>query len=127
MLSKIQNQVLYKTQGTGNGMIELDLELVSEEIAKEPRIFTDIEIDSKAKAIVEFCVRFKLTTPGGGVEVNFLESLVTLYVDLSDGFSIGDLNVSPKIAIVEFCVRFKLTTPEGVEVKPLSSFVSALN
>jgi hypothetical protein len=84
------------TAGTGNRMIELDLKLVSEEIAKEPRIFTDVEIDGQAKAIVEFCVRFKLTTPEG-VEVNFLESLVTLYVDLTDGFSIGDLNISPKI------------------------------
>jgi hypothetical protein len=84
------------TAGTGSRMIELDLELFGEEIAKEPRIFTDVEIDGKAKAVVEFCVRFKLTTPEG-VEVNFLESLVTLYVDLTDGFSIGDLIVSPKI------------------------------
>jgi uncharacterized protein (UPF0297 family) len=95
--------------GTGNRTIELDLDLVSEEIVKEPRIFTDIFIDGKAKAVVEFCVRFKLSTPGGGVEVNFLESLVTLYVDLTDGFSIGELNVSPKIVAEE-------TANQGYEV-----------
>jgi uncharacterized protein (UPF0297 family) len=87
--------------GTGNRTIELELDLVSEEIVKEPRIFTDIVIDGEAKAVVEFCVRFKVTTPGGGVEVNFLESLATLYVDLTDGFSIGNLIVSPKIVAEE--------------------------
>ena len=95
--------------GTGNRIIELDLELGSEEIVKEPRIYTDVIIDGKAKAIVEFCVRFKLTLPGGGLEVNFLESLVTLYVDLTDGFSIGNLIVSPKIVAAE-------TANQGYEV-----------
>jgi hypothetical protein len=95
--------------GTGNRMIELDLKLVSDEIVKEPRIFTDVVIDGEAKAVVEFCVRFKLTTPGLVAEVNFLESLVTLYVDLTDGFSIGNLIVSPKIVAVE-------TANQGYEV-----------
>jgi hypothetical protein len=35
-----------------------------------------------------------LTTPGGGVEVNFIESIVTLNVDPTDGF-IGNLVVAP--------------------------------
>ena len=95
--------------GTGNRMIELDLKLVSEEIVNDPRIFTDVLVDGKANAIVEFCVRFKLTTPGGAVEVNFLESLVTLYVDLTDGFAIGNLIVSPKIVVEE-------TANQGYEV-----------
>ena len=97
------------TAGTGTRMIELDLKLNSEVIADEPRIFTDVYVDGKAQAIVEFCVRFKLTTPDGGIEVNYLESLVTLYVDLTDGFSIGDLIVSPKIVAEE-------TANQGYEV-----------
>jgi hypothetical protein len=52
-------------------------------------------------ASIDFCVRFSLLTAGTGpVEVNFLETLVTLYVDLSDGFSIGDVNVAPKIKLI---------------------------
>jgi hypothetical protein len=109
VVKSLQPDFVQNTAGTGNRMIELDLELVSEEIVKEPRIFTDLFIDGEAKAVVEFCVRFKLTTPGGGVEVNFLESLVTLYVDLTDGFTIGDLIVSPKIIAEE-------TANQGYEV-----------
>jgi hypothetical protein len=52
-------------------------------------------------ASIDFCVRFSLQTAGdGAVEVNFLETLVTLYVDLSDGFSIGDVNVEPKVKLI---------------------------
>jgi len=41
-------------------------------------------------AIIVFCVRFGLNTPGySPSEVNFLESVVTVGVDLSSGFSIG--------------------------------------
>ena len=109
VIKSTQPDFVQNEAGTGNRMIELDLELNGEEIANEPRIFTDVYIDGKAKAIVEFCVRFKLTTPEGGVEVNFLESLVTLYVDLTDGFSIGNLIVSPKIVAEE-------TANQGYEV-----------
>jgi hypothetical protein len=97
VVKSTQPGFVQNTAGTGNRMIELDLKLVSDEIVKEPRIFKDFLINGKATATVEFCVRFKLTTPGGGVEVNFLESLVILYVDLTDGFSIDNIIVSPKI------------------------------
>jgi hypothetical protein len=46
-------------------------------------------------ATVNFCVRYSLVT-ADLTEVNFLETLVTLFVDLSDGFSIGDVFVAPK-------------------------------
>merc|ERR1712166_1555865 len=40
-------------------------------------------------------------TPGDApVEVNFLESVVTLSVDLSSGFSIDDINVTPKDQLI---------------------------
>jgi hypothetical protein len=47
-------------------------------------------------ATIDFCVRFSLLTDGTPVEVNYIESLVTLFVDLSDGFEIGDVNVVQK-------------------------------
>ena len=57
-------------------------------------------------AEVNFCVRFGLYTPStlsdgqGGtiapIEVNFLETLITLFIDLTDGFQIGDIAVEPR-------------------------------
>ena len=54
---------------------------------------------------IRFCIRFGLwTTAALGVttpvEVNFLETLVTLTVDLTDGFAIGTINVEPKDRLV---------------------------
>jgi len=50
-------------------------------------------------ATIDFCVRFSLMTTAGATEVNFLETLVTLFVDLSDGFSIGNVTVAPKLKL----------------------------
>ena len=57
------------------------------------------------KVSIRFCMRFGLwTTEAMGVttpvEVNFLETLVTLTVDLTDGFEIGAINVAPKNRLV---------------------------
>jgi hypothetical protein len=54
-------------------------------------------------AVVRFCVRFGLWTPTTQttpVEVNFLETLITLTVDLTDGFEIGSITVEPKNRLV---------------------------
>lgn len=50
---------------------------------------------------VRFCVRFGLwTNSDSPIEVNFLETLVTLTVDLTDGFSIDTVNVRARDALV---------------------------
>mmetsp|Transcript_30189 Transcript_30189/g.50135 ORF Transcript_30189/g.50135 Transcript_30189/m.50135 type:complete len:404 (+) Transcript_30189:291-1502(+) len=57
-------------------------------------------------AQIVFCIRFGLNTPSFGdgsgtkVEVNFLETVVTLDVDLSDGFEIASVAVAPKDKLV---------------------------
>jgi hypothetical protein len=51
-------------------------------------------------AQIIFCVRFGLYTPGMEEEVNFLETVITLDVDLSDGFQIGSIDVEPKDKLV---------------------------
>jgi hypothetical protein len=51
-------------------------------------------------AQIVFCVRFGLHTPGDDVEVNFLETVITLDIDLSDGFEIGSIAVEPKDKLV---------------------------
>ena len=68
-------------------------------------IYNDTSVAGQASAAIRFCMRFGLwttaemgvTTP---VEVNFLETLVTLTVDLTDGFEIGAINVAPKNRLV---------------------------
>jgi hypothetical protein len=66
-------------------------------------IYTESEIDNQMIAVVRFCVRFGLWTPdtqNTPVEVNFLETLITLTVDLTDGFEIGSITVEPKNRLV---------------------------
>jgi hypothetical protein len=66
-------------------------------------IYTESEIDNQMIAVVRFCVRFGLWTPTTQttpVEVNFLETLITLTVDLTDGFEIGSITVEPKNRLV---------------------------
>ena len=68
-------------------------------------IYNDTSVTGQASAEIRFCMRFGLwTTEAMGVttpvEVNFLETLVTLTVDLTDGFEIGAINVAPKNRLV---------------------------
>ena len=45
-------------------------------------------------AIVTVCVRTSLTTPGGDIEVNFIESILSLQYSFTDGFlTFDDINV----------------------------------
>ncbi len=67
-------------------------------------IYTEGVVNNQVVAEIRFCIRFGLwtttemvTTP---VEVNFLETLVTLTVDLTDGFEIGAIEVEPKDRLV---------------------------
>lgn len=64
-------------------------------------IYSETTTNGQLTATVSFCIRFGLwTTAALGVttpvEVNFLETLVTLNVDLTDGFQIGNITTAPK-------------------------------
>jgi hypothetical protein len=67
-------------------------------------IYNDTSVNGQASAEIRFCMRFGLWTTeemvNTPVEVNFLETLVTLTVDLTDGFEIGAINVEPKDRLV---------------------------
>ena len=68
-------------------------------------IYEEAVVNNQMTATIRFCIRFGLwTTEALGVttpvEVNFLETLVTLTVDLTDGFEIGAINVAPKDRLV---------------------------
>jgi hypothetical protein len=68
-------------------------------------IYSEQTIDNQVVAEIRFCIRFGLfTTEDLGVntpvEVNFLETIITLTVDLTDGFEIGAINVEPRDRLV---------------------------
>jgi hypothetical protein len=65
-------------------------------------LYTEDNDVGAVTAQIQFCIRFGLFTDGGNteVEVNFLETVVTLDVDLSDGFQIASVAVAPKDKLV---------------------------
>jgi hypothetical protein len=65
-------------------------------IATSP-IYSEVDNAGTITATIVYCVRFGLKTLGGTpTEVNFLESIVTMTVDLSNGFAIDTIAVTPK-------------------------------
>jgi hypothetical protein len=72
-------------------------------VSSNSNIYTEDTTVGAVTAEIRFCVRFELHTPkylATIVEVNFLETIVTLSVDLSDGFEIGSIAVEPKDRLV---------------------------
>jgi len=64
-------------------------------------VYSETDTAGAVGATIEFCVRFGLNTLGGSpVEVNFLESVITLTIDLSNGFDVADINVTPKDQLI---------------------------
>merc|ERR1711907_31991 len=86
-------------------------------ITSNTDIYSETDTDGSIGAQIVFCVRFGLNTLGDSpVEVNFLESVVTLNVDLSAGFSIDDINVTPKDQLINTAAQ--AYTGEGYMCNP---------
>jgi hypothetical protein len=72
-------------------------------ITTDPDLYSENTALAGVTAQIRFCVRFFLNTPSGGatpIEVNFLETIVTLDVDLSAGFTIAAVAVEPRDKLV---------------------------
>jgi hypothetical protein len=72
-------------------------------ITTDPDLYSEDTALDGVTAQIRFCVRFFLNTPSGGatpIEVNFLETIVTLDVDLSAGFTIAAVAVEPRDKLV---------------------------
>jgi hypothetical protein len=69
-------------------------------ISTNTELYSEDTTIGAVNAQIVFCVRFGLSTPGDNVEVNFLETVITLDIDLSDGFEIGSIAVEPKDKLV---------------------------
>jgi hypothetical protein len=86
------------TESTAAVRIVLDPEL----IVSDSMIYSESVEGGQLFAAVNFCVRVGLSIRGGSsFEVNFLETLVTLNVDLTDGFEIGTVAVAPKDVLLK--------------------------
>jgi hypothetical protein len=86
----------YNPTNNGDGVRDqkLTFGVVAATIADSDIYVEDTTVGS-VTATIDFCVRFSLLT-AGAVEVSFIETLVTFFVDRSDGFAIGDVSVTPK-------------------------------
>jgi hypothetical protein len=81
--------------------VSVNITLDSASISDNTLLYSEDTLGSQVTAEIRFCVRFGLMTLGPTpIEVNFLETLVTLNVDLTDGFEIGSIAVEPKDKLV---------------------------
>jgi hypothetical protein len=86
-----------------NQTVTMNITLDANLISDNTKLYNENDQIGAVTAEIRFCVRFSLHTPSDvptPVEVNFLETIVTLNVDLSDGFEIGSIAVEPKDRIV---------------------------
>jgi hypothetical protein len=92
------------TVGSGENMdrlVTVNITIDSEKISENSLLYSEDTAGSQVSAEIRFCVRFGLHTKSAtSVEVNFLETLVTLNVDLTDGFEIGSIAVEPRDRLV---------------------------
>jgi hypothetical protein len=78
---------------------------ISSQDAVTDGVYSEEVVNNQQIATIKVCVRFGLwTTTSMGVntpiEVNFLESMLTLFVDLTDGFQIGDIEIEAKDRLI---------------------------
>ena len=116
--------------GTGLNMVRnvgVNITLDSESIAENSLLYSEDTSGSQVTAEIRFCVRFGLHTKSAtSVEVNFLETLVTLNVDLTDGFEIGSIAVEPRDRLVRTANQvylveaYRCTTAEDGDGLPIA-------
>jgi len=73
--------------------------------------YKEEEIAGQIRGKIEFCVRFSLKSDSAPiVEVNFQESIIIIFIDLTDGFTIDNVSVAPKERLIR-------TSTEAYEVE----------
>jgi hypothetical protein len=89
--------------GSGDAIREVLVTITMDpETISQSNIYSEEVVNNQMVATVRFCHRFMLfTTSDTPIEVNFLETLVTLTVDLTDGFDIGIIDVQDKDKLIQ--------------------------
>jgi hypothetical protein len=119
--------------GDGKHTMRIQVGVDSNAISDDTQVFSLDESNTQTVATIDFCLRFALHTPeaGGDIEVNFLETIVTLVVDLTDGFEIGSVAVEPFLRCEKeaaeafevegyFCTEGNEPNPNLVEIPTIS-------
>ena len=94
--SKTELTGAYDADNNGNGVRDQKLTVgVNADTIAASDIYVEDPTVGSVTATIDFCVRYTLLLTDGISKVNFRETLVTLFVDLSNGFAIRDVNVVP--------------------------------
>eukprot|EP00529_Nitzschia_sp_RCC80_P010473 CAMPEP_0113452304 /NCGR_PEP_ID=MMETSP0014_2-20120614/6778_1 /TAXON_ID=2857 /ORGANISM="Nitzschia sp." /LENGTH=782 /DNA_ID=CAMNT_0000343673 /DNA_START=450 /DNA_END=2798 /DNA_ORIENTATION=- /assembly_acc=CAM_ASM_000159 len=90
-------------EGQDNNLLDVAVLMNPQTISQDPNIFVYDEDDdnssssSNANANIKFCVRVMLFVDSSlEIEVNYVETVVTVDVDLTDGFDVGEFQTAPK-------------------------------
>lgn len=106
----------------------LDVTIDPQVLAGDGDLYTT---NSDTSATIVFCIRYSLDSTGD-LEVNFLESLITMDIDLSAGFSVQAFDVTPKDKIestatqtynvdAKLCVGSGATTADIIADPPVDT------
>jgi hypothetical protein len=90
-------------QGDGSGFKrgKIDITIAPEEVTTNTNVYREATVEGELLGFVNFCVRFSLTTGGASpIEVNFLETVVTLVIEFTDGFSIGSVSLDKRAKLI---------------------------
>jgi len=87
--------------GSSNHLLDVAVLMNPQTISQDPNIFAyegdDNGNGANANARIKFCVRVMLfVDPSLEIEVNYIETVVTVDVDLTDGFDVGEFQTAPK-------------------------------
>jgi len=89
--------------GTGENQrnVYIDLKLTPNKLI-DSVAYNEVTDETGTTATIQFCMRFGLFTNGDTpIEVNFLETIITLSIDLTSNFSINSVDVASKEKIVQ--------------------------
>merc|ERR1712232_815337 len=106
----------------------LDVTIDPQVLAGDADLYTT---NSDPSVTIVFCIRYSLDSTGD-LEVNFLESLITMDIDLSAGFSVQAFDVAPKDKIestatqtynvdAKLCVGSGATTADIIADPPVDT------
>jgi len=89
--------------GTGENQrdVYVDLVLAPDNLINSVA-YNEVTDETGTTATIQFCMRFGLSTNGDTpIEVNFLETVITLSIDLTSNFSITSIDVESKEKILQ--------------------------
>jgi hypothetical protein len=99
--SRISPIVGDQLDGSGTRSVSIGVAVQPEGISFEPNVYEESDVNGQRAAVITVCIRLSLNTPGkASIEVNFLETIVILIAQLTDGFQIEKILVSPKNKLV---------------------------